>query len=143
MQSLATAPSTPATTRPPPVAHEKAALRAELDALNTELKELKSTDLGVRALAEGWLAFLGASVGTKLVADWYRLDNAKFAWPAIPVLVLALLFAIDAIRQFRKRSRLVAEENFGLARQRELRRLLGLDEARVPPNPIPATPLAE
>lgn len=144
MQSLGTAPSTPpATTRAPPLAHEKAALRAELDALNTELKELKSTDLGVRALAEAWLTFLGGSVGTKLLADWYRLKDAKFSWPAIPVLLLALLFGLDALRQFRKRSRLVAEENFGLARQRELRRLLGLDEAPVPPNPLPVTPLAE
>lgn len=114
--------------RPPP----DAGLRRELDALNLELKVMRSTDHSLRAYVSTWLTLVFGSVAGKLLLDWHRIEAARFPTVAVPVAVLALAFLADATVHRLHRRRLVAGENVQLARQRELRTLLGIDEAPVP-----------
>lgn len=130
----------PAAVRPPPAppplvatSGREAELRAELDALNLELRELKSTDLGVRAYAATWLGFLACGVGGKLLRDALVTDS-KIAWAVWPLLLLGVLLFADAVAQKLAQRRLQRDEEERLARQRELRRVLGLEEAVLPPS---------
>lgn len=122
------APLAVATLQPQP----DGALTTELHALNHELRELKSTDHALRAYVEGWLALVSLSVTGKLVFDWFRTDG-KAPWLAIPIAILGVGFLVDAIRQKFAQRKLGAAEQLKLDRQRELRRLLGIDDAPVPP----------
>ena len=108
-----------------------AALWAELEALNVELRELKSTDHAVRAYFSSWLALVAGSVSVKLVWDWHKVQS-KPPIVAIPLAVLALAFLTKAWQERRAKTHLAAHEDVRLARQRELRKLLGVEDAPVP-----------
>jgi hypothetical protein len=108
-----------------------APLRAELEALNLELRELKSTDYSVRAYIETWIAAATGGAACKLIYDWQRM-HSKPPIVAFPLAFFALAVLTDSIVQRVKGHRLAVVENRKLARQRELRQLLGIDEANVP-----------
>jgi hypothetical protein len=110
----------------------EAALRAELEALHVELRELKSTDHAVRAYFASWFALVTGSIACKLVFDWQKLQS-KPPIVAAPLAVLALAFLAKAWQERRAKARLAAHEDVRLARQRELRKLLGVEDAPVPP----------
>jgi hypothetical protein len=123
-------------TRPPPPAPPagtaaEVPLRAELDALNLELRELKSTDFAVRAYVETWIAFVLGSVGVKLLVDWQR-TNGKFPVVGIPLAVAGLALLVDAFGARMKKRKLAAVEDKRLERQKQLRLILGIDDAPVP-----------
>ena len=123
---------------PADAASRDAALWAELESLNADLRELKSTDHAVRAYFASWLALVAGSVACKLVWDWHKLQS-KPPIVAAPLAVLALAFVVKAWQERRAKSRLVAHEDVRLARQRELRKVLGVEDAPVPPlEPSPA-----
>lgn len=104
------------------------ALRTELDGLNETLRVLKSTDFAVRAYAESWIAFVALSVAIKMVYDWY-MHPTKSPVFAIPFGVIGLGVLFHSLGLRLKKSRLAREEETKLRRQRELRSLLGLEEA--------------
>lgn len=116
-------PSVPGATLPGPGVRGEAALRQELDALNLQLRSLRSPDLAARAYVESWAAFVAGGVGLKLA-----LDSARLPLVMWPLLGLALLLVVDVVILRVRRRRLLTREEAQLARQRELRRLLGLDE---------------
>jgi len=110
---------------------DRAALEQELGRLNEELRVLRSSDLSARAYFEGWFAIVSWSVVGKLLFDWYR-SLAKWPWLAIPVGLLGVYLTVDLVRVRARRRPVVEREEAGLRRQRELRRLLRLDEAALP-----------
>lgn len=116
------------------VAGGSAPLRAELDALNLELRELRSTDHMVRAYAEAWLGFVSGSVAVKLHLDAWKLSTGT-SYLGVALAVVSAALWVDVARQLRRRRKLGAQEAGRLERQRELRRRLGLDEAVFPPQP--------
>lgn len=131
-----TAVSTDASSRPPPhlpalapvpAPIDRVALRAELDALNLELRELRSMDHGVRAYFELWGGFAATTIAGKLI-----YDSAKIAWFAWPLLALGLLLLLDAASHKLTQRRIAQDESRRLARQRALRIQLGLDEITLP-----------
>jgi hypothetical protein len=109
-------------------------LREELDRLNGELKELRSTDYAVRAYIETWLAVVAGLATAKLVYDWHH-THGKPPILAIPVAGLSLLLVADSIVQRFKQRFVASDEERRLARQRELRRELRIDEADLTPRP--------
>lgn len=114
-----------------PTGPEAVKLREELDRLNVELKVLRSTDYAVRAYIETWIFLVGALATGKLVYDWQH-THGKPPVIAIPVAGLALLLLADSLI-LRFKQRFVAhDEDRRLARQRELRRLLRVDDAVFP-----------
>ncbi len=110
----------------------EAALRAELDTLNASLRELKSTNFGVRAYVEAWFAFVAGSVGAKMLYDW-QVTHGKPPLVAFPILLLGLSLGADAVAQRLAQRRLARDEEGRIRRQRELREKLGLEDAPVPP----------
>lgn len=108
----------------------QAELRAELLALNELLRERKSVDHAARAYLGTWGVLVSASVTGKLVHD-----SVKTPWVALPVAVLALVLLADVVSNKRRQWKLDRVEQQQLARQRELRQLLGLDEAVLPAEP--------
>lgn len=107
------------------------ALRAELDALNLQLKVLHSSSFALRAYAETWVAFVCLSVTTKLVWDWIYTAG-KVPVLAIPLALMGLSAGADAIIQKLKQRKLARAEAKQLDRQRHLRRVLGIDELILP-----------
>lgn len=115
-----------------PAAHpDEKGLRTELDALNLELRELKSTDHAVRTYVETWLGFVTGSVGVKLLFDWQKTQG-KLPYVAFPLILAGLALLVDAMLHRLEKSRLAVGEERQMLRQRELRGLLGLDDAPVP-----------
>lgn len=129
--------------RPPPAgakaSDESARLRTELDALNAELREMPSTDVSLRAYLETWAALLSLSVAGKMTWDW--LHTASKA-PVFGFLVgaLGVYFVVHSLLLRARARRMSAHEETRLRRQRELRALLGLEEAPVPPMPAAPAP---
>lgn len=132
-------------TRAPPGApamgSNEASLRAELEALNEELRVLTSTDHSVRAYVETWLGIIATTVSIKLAWDWFKATERALLDPsiphkppivAIPLVLLALGLFADAIKHRLAFRRLAASEGERLARQRELRQQLGFDELELP-----------
>jgi hypothetical protein len=119
-------------------AKEEIKLREELDRLNYDLRELRSTDYAVRAYIETWIAIVGGLATSKLVYDWQH-THGKPPVIAIPVGGLALLLFADSMLLRFKQRFVATDEERRLARQRELRRLLRVDEAQFPPL-APVTP---
>lgn len=115
----------------PPVDDLTQGLRAELDAINDELKVLHSSTFALRAYAETWVAFVCLSSAGKLLWDWTHTAG-NFPLLAVPLAVLGVVTAVDAIVQRVKQHRLARVEETRLARQRELRQELGLDELAFP-----------
>jgi len=142
MQSPATDTRTTTRTAPPPVktphlADPTVEPRAELLALNELLRERKSVDHGLRAYLGAWGAFLSVSIAGKLA-----YDSLKTPWVALPLAFLGLVLVADVVAQKRLQWRLARVEELQLARQRELRGLLGLDEAVLPVEaPLGAAPV--
>jgi len=133
---LQTALGTPSRREPlpaaPPVDEAAPGLRAELDAINDELKVLHSSTFALRAYAETWVAFVCLSSVGKLVWDWAHTDGN---FPLLAVVLLGgvgLAAGVDAVRQRVKQHRLARVEETRLARQRHLRQALGLDEVVFP-----------
>ena len=118
----------------------RALLREELDQLNEGLRVLDSADHAVRAYVTSWLALVALAVAGKLVWDWQRLGTKPPLF-AIPILAIGVGLFMKA-RGHRARQRACsADEEVRLSRQRELRTILGLDEAHIPPPsdaPLPA-----
>lgn len=112
-----------------PVSGADDSLRTELDELNGRLKVLRSTDFALRAYIVAWGAFVSGSVAAKLTWDWMHSD-AKPPVIAVPLAIVGVLLTIDAVRSKMRQKKLAREEERELARQRELRGLLGIDEAR-------------
>lgn len=118
---------------PPPEFPTEApsALRAELDALNLELKVLHSSSFALRAYVETWVAFVSVSVTVKLVWDW-MYTTGKVPVLAIPLALMGLSAGADAIVQKLKQREMSRKEETQLDRQRDLRRMLGVDELTLP-----------
>lgn len=115
----------------PPVDEIVVGLRAELDAINDELKVLHSSTFALRAYAETWVAFVCLSSAGKLTWDWAHTAG-DFPIFAVPLAVLGLAAGVDAVIQRVKQHRLARVEETQLARQRQLRQELGLDEVVFP-----------
>lgn len=111
----------------------RATEEAELAALNAELKELKSTDFAVRAYIETWLGTVAFLALAKVLYDWHRM-HSRAPLLAIPVALLGLCLMLDSFVQRGHQRRLAREEEAKLARQRELRLSLGVNDAVFPTN---------
>ncbi len=120
--------------RPSDSGHE--ALRTELDALNEELRELRSTDHALRAYFASWGALVSLSVTGKLIFDFFNPPDGRVVRPpyftATPLLLIGLWLVFDALKNRAQKAALEKHEAVRLARQHELRELLGLNEAPVP-----------
>jgi hypothetical protein len=134
MLSVVAEPATLATPRPKP--SPQVVMREELDRLNDELRELRSTDYAVRAYIETWLAVVAGLATTKLVYDWHH-THGKPPVIAIPIAGLALLLLADSLVQRFKQRFIATDEERRLLRQRELRRLLRVDEIDMQLDPEP------
>jgi hypothetical protein len=106
-------------------------LREELDRLNGELRVLKSTDYAVRAYVETWVSVVTALATSKLLYDWHH-THGKPPIIAIPIAGLSLLVLADSLVQRFKQRFIASDEEQRLKRQRELRRLLRVDEVTLP-----------
>ncbi len=113
-------------------------LREELDRLNGELRVLKSTDYAVRAYVETWVFVVTALATSKLLYDWHH-THGKPPVIAIPVASLSLLVFADSMLQRFKQRFVANDEERRLKRQRELRRLLRVDEVTLPAITSPAS----
>jgi hypothetical protein len=115
---------------------EDESLRVELDALNEQLRELRSTDHALRAYLTSWAALVSLSVTGKLIYDWLNPPAGRDVRPplftATPLALLGLWLVWDTLRSRAEQRRLEQEESVHLARQQELRERLGLNEAPVP-----------
>ena len=116
--------------RPVEAVDPQAELRGELLALNELLRERKSVDHAARAYFGSWGVVVSASVATKLY-----VDSVKTPWVAVPLAFLALVLLADVVSNKRRQWKLNRVEQGQLLRQRELRRLLGLEEAVMPSEP--------
>lgn len=114
-----------------PLDEAPVALRAELDALNIDLQVLHSSSFALRAYVETWVAFVCLSSASKLTWDWMH-TAAKPPVVAVPLALLGLAAAADAIVQRLKQRKLARTEEEQLTRQKELRRVLGIDELTLP-----------
>ena len=106
-------------------------LYAELAQLNTELRELKSSELAVRAYMETWVAAVSFLAWSKLVYDWQK-THSHAPWLLIPLAMFALVVFADSLSQRSKQHKLARAEEDKLKRQRELRSILGVDDAVFP-----------
>jgi hypothetical protein len=114
-----------------PNAEQLAALELEHASLQGAARERRSVDLYARAGLEGFVWAILAGVLGKLF--WDSARPPKLFWP---LALLDLLLLFDAGRCYlRARSALVREVAL-LARLREVRVLLGIDEADAAPLPL-------
>lgn len=116
---------------PPPAVVEDTVKWTELRALNEELKILHSTDLAARAWIESWGAFLAGAVTAKFGLDHVRAVPGP-AWALALAGLLTGVLLVDVVRLRLAYRKLAGHEETRLARQRVLRRELGLEEAPVP-----------
>lgn len=94
---------------------------------------LESASLSARAYIETWLLVVVGGVFGKLLVDTIRDPEAEgVAWHVLPFAIVSLLVLVDIVRLRRKLGSVRMEEDADLARQRELRTLLGLDEVQLP-----------
>lgn len=116
---------------PPPVALD-AAHWEELRTLNEGLRALESTDKAARAWIEGWVAVVAGGLAVKLALDHYAPGSLTPLWLAAVPGAFAGVVLLDILRLRFAYRQLEAGERVRLDRQRELRRLLSLDDAPVP-----------
>lgn len=112
---------------------DPASLRSELDRLNHELRDLPSARLAARTYFQAWFGCAALAVAGKLHFDASRLG--KVSWLALVLVVAGAAVLLGVVRRRREVGRMRVAEDEKLARQRELRRELGLDEARFPLDP--------
>jgi len=110
---------------------DRAELRAELEALNAQLRSLSSVDYGVKAYVGGWVTTMSSIVAGKMLWDWQYAPD-RMPTMAIPFGLLAIVAGLKVAGFRRTQRRLAAAEELKLARQKELRKLLGVDEFQIP-----------
>jgi hypothetical protein len=114
-----------------PDAEQLAALEVEHAALRAAARERRSVDLYARAGVGGFVWAILAGVLGKLL--WDSARPPKFFWP---LALLDLLLLLDAGRCYLRARSALEREVALLARLREVRVLLGIDEVDETPLPL-------